>query len=593
MTGEPQPVPPAAPVPDVAPAPVPPVGPVAVYTADVAPLPQNRPSPYRLPQHCTPDRRRARAATLRLQRAQYALISDPDVVYDREVYRLPPHVAVLPPGERFSTVKKAWYYGHKGQAAANLAAAMALNPSKQMSSPRDYARLLVAISGPAVPMARWRTDEEFARQRLSGTNPVEIRAWDPAEDRGLADAVGATLRHFGLPSTMEMKGRLFCSDYTELASPLIQESVKPGLRLAAPVAVFFARDGGLSPAAIRLDPDGEIVTPLHPNPARWLFARCHVEVADGHRHEGVRHLLETHLVVEVFATCTARHLHPDHPLAQLLGPHFTFNLAIDDLARGDLLSVGGPIDVAVSAGVTGVVNLARWHWSRWRFDRRGPLEDLAERGVTDGEILSQYHFRDDAVAIFEAIQHWLVDLLPVWYGTDEDVLADFELQAWADEVGANLPGFPAIKSRATLREVLAQVIYRASAGHAAVNNGQYDKYSWVPNSPAAMRAEKVPGADLSTGELWRLMPPFNCSVAQLSMAWILSTPTIRSIIDAGNVPAFDRDLHPAAAEAVGAFRRRLRQISEHIQLRNVAIEEAGGVPYAWLDPIRVSCSIDT
>jgi hypothetical protein len=99
--------------------------------------------------------------------------------------------------------------------------------------------------------------------------------------------------------------------------------------------------------------------------------------------------------------------------------------------------------------------------------------------------------------------------------------------------------------------------------------------------------------ELTEDELWRAFPPRRRALAQLSMAWILSTPTDRSIIAAGDVEAFDPALSPPAARAVGVFRRELKTLSATIGRRNAELVRGGKVPYTWLDPYNVSCSIDT
>src|SRR5690606_34911123 len=182
-------------------------------------------------------------------------------------------------------------------------------------------------------------------------------------------------------------GRLYATDYADLLDARIQRQVAPGAWLAAPTCLFVRDDGGaLMPLAIQLAPrgaDGDVVvTPLDPL-GHWLLARCHAQAADGHYHEAIHHLLETHMVSEVFALRTARQLHPDHPLHQLLAPHFEGTLAINYLARHDLLSPGGPLDLALAAGVGGALDLARIAWSRWSFSERRLDADLAAHGLDD------------------------------------------------------------------------------------------------------------------------------------------------------------------------------------------------------------------
>lgn len=563
--------------------------------------PDLRPSRFRLPQHCSPDRRRAREATLRQQRDHYALVADPPVNHDQEGYSLPPHIAKMPPPEEFSAVKRAWMSQHKFVAAINGLSALALNPIGRMDSARDYARLLITVPPPDV-MRNWRDDDEFARQRLNGSNPRELRRWRPTAgaDDEVVRAADVVLRNRGCALTateLADKGRLFAADYGCMTHALVQQHVAPGLQLNAPLALFYTdEDRVLRCLAIRMapGPGGRVVTPLATD-ARWLHARAHVQAADGLIHEGVRHLLETHLVTEVLVVVTARQLHPDHPVHQLLAPHLRFTVALDCLARVDLLSIGGPIDLGVAAGVAGALNLARIHWKDWDFTRADPEQDFAERFGT-AEI-ADHHYRHDSLAMWGLIRTYVREVLDVWYRSDADVAQDTELQAWAKELGdaKNLRTFPSeFKTVEALALALSRVVFRATAGHAAVNNGQFEKYTWVPNSPGSMQSiELTDDEPLTEDRLWQAFPSRKRSLAQLSMAWILSTPTDRSIIAAGRVPAFDPALSPPAARAVGTFRRELKALSARIGLRNESLVAAKKVPYTWLDPYNVSCSIDT
>jgi hypothetical protein len=553
------------------------------------------PSRFRLPQHCSPDRRRAREATLRQQCDRYALVTDPPVSHDREAYALPPRIAQMPPAEEFTPVKRAWMLQHKVVAGVNALSAMALNPTGRMDSARDYARLLITVPPPDV-MRNWRDDAEFARQRLNGSNPRELRAWRPAGDAAdddLLRAAGVVLRHDGARATareLAEGGRLFAADYGEMTHPLVRQHVAPGLQLHAPLALFYADERrALRCLAIRMAPGGRVVTPLATD-ARWLYARSHVQAADGLIHEGVRHLMETHLVTE-------RRLHPDHPVSQLLAPHLRFTVALDSLARVDLLSIGGPIDLGVAAGVTGALNLARLHWKGWDFGKADPEVDFADRGFFAPDVIADHHYRDDSLALWGLIRTYVREVLDVWYRSDADVAGDAELQSWAHELRGpgSVRGFPdGFATVADLALALARVVFRTTAGHAAVNNGQFEKYTWVPNSPGSMQVvELADDEPMSEDLLWQAFPSRRRSLAQLSMAWILSTPTDRSIIAAGDVPAFDPALSPPAAGAVGAFRRALKALSARIGVRNEGLVAAKKVPYTWLDPYNVSCSIDT
>jgi hypothetical protein len=230
--------------------------------------------------------------------------------------------------------------------------------------------------------------------------------------------------------------------------------------------------------------------------------------------------------------------------------------------------------------------------SVYRLPQRCSPDRRRAREATLNLQRSRYAFIEDP-----SVEDYASAMVQVWYPDDAAVLQDVELVGWARElqVGGQLKGMPApIPDRRSLASILAEVIYRGSAGHAAVNNGQFDKYGWVPHSPGAARTlNPDPGPDMTEAEFWRCMPPQKRGLAQLSMAWVLSMPTELSLVHAGEMPAFDAELNPAASRVVGVFRRRLKPLSGDIRARNDREAEAGRQPYVYLDPFNVSASIET
>ena len=48
--------------------------------------------------------------------------------------------------------------------------------------------------------------------------------------------------------------------------------------------------------------------------------------------------------------------------------------------------------------------------------------------------IPNYHFRDDGLALWEAIRNYVEDVIDIFYQTDEDVQKDHELQEWDREI---------------------------------------------------------------------------------------------------------------------------------------------------------------
>jgi len=559
------------------------------------------PSVYLLPQRCSADRRRARDATLASEQRRLAFAHD--IVkgddFGRPFRALPGFAEKLPRDHNFSASKKASLAVAKLRASVNARAVRALAWFPGAGAEAGYQRQFRLVSGPDDTIARWRYDREFARQRLCGVNPMAIRLCE-GMPKAARDAANAYLTH-AHPKEARVEAlaaarRVFVCEYPELTSPRIQSYLPRNAWLTAPSAWFWLDESRrLMPLAIQLHPAGAgapdpVFTPADPT-FTWLAARTHVQSADAHLHEGFFHLVETHLVNEAIALAAFRQLHADHPIRQLLDPHFEGNLAINDTARGHLLSPTGPIEKAMAAGVAGVLDAARMRFHDWTWGSRSLESDLAARGA---ELLTDYYYRDDATDLHRAVDVFVAAVLAPWYLRDQDVAEDTELAAWLAEVGdparGNVPGFPAsVATRAELFKLVAQIVFRLGPQHAAVNNGQFDTYGWVPNTPGTFRLPP-PGtnAEIKEKDYWRALPLPVESLAQMGMVWVLSAPTQGSILQTGDAPAFAPELCFEAGESVAAFRRRLQAISDKIDQRNAVLD----VPYRYLDPLNVSRSTD-
>ncbi|MFM2121493.1 MAG: hypothetical protein RL722_2961, partial [Pseudomonadota bacterium] len=436
----------------------------------------------------------------------------------------------------------------------------------------------------------------FARQRLDGINPYLLRRITAIpQNFPVTEATVAGLLPGGLTLDRLLgQGRLFLLDY-EILQGL---SARLGRFCVAPMALFWRSEGGqLMPLAIQLGQSpAEAPVIFTPRDERWtwLLARSFVQSADGTYHEVVAHLSRTHLVMESVWVAAARSLAPQHPLFQLMQPHFRGTIEINHAARGSLLAPGGPIDESIAIGAEGSITLVGLAWERWSFAATDPLLDLRERGVDDPELLPHYHYRDDALALNEAIRRYVSELLRVFYPDDATVQADTELQAWMHELasreGAGLRGLPLdedgrLNRFDTLADLVARILFVCSVEHAAVNNGQYDQFGWIPNTPGAMYlpppTDKRPWNE--AGFVYAL--PEGLAVGeQLTLVHLLSKRTSHPL---GTYPEDFFVEVPEARAALDRYRARLDDIGRAIQARNQQL----AVPYIYLQPWRVANSI--
>ncbi len=579
------------------------------------PLP---PGPYQLPQHCGADRRRAREATLAMRQRDYPLAQDNLPGNPSLGFRLPDVLSRMPPARDDVTgSKKAqllwWTWAING----NQRAQRLVRWGGRMRE-RGYRGLYGPLSMTPAFAARWDDDLSFGRQRLCGVNPMQLERCT-AQTRipdDLAAAASHVLEQIGDPKVGTWaaaidRGEAFFTAYPLCDHPFVQAAAeRRKVVMAAPTCLFWSDRGTLRPLAIQLRRPGALNNPVFtPRSASsshwwdWMLAKAHASAADGTYHEGIYHLLETHVVSEVIILAMRCELHPHHPVHQLLEPHTRGTLSINTRARGNLLKIGGAIDVAMAPGVGGVLDAARAYWCgspqdaeatlggrTYHWENRRLTNDLALRGLLDDERgLSEYPYRLDSLEIDVAIEKYVRGILSIWYRSDADVARDHELQAWFRRL-AVIPGFPSVVcTRAELVRVVSQMLFNFGPQHAAVNNGQFDAYGYVPNSPGTVR-HLLPSrhGEVTERSFWRGMPTLKVALAQVSMVRILSIPTTTTLLQTGQMPAFDRQLNRRAADVVSTFRLELQRIADRIDRRNDSTEH----PYSYLAPRNISQSTD-
>lgn len=545
----------------------------------------NAPVRIELPQTCDPHHRLLRERELSAQRSQFDWVHTPG---------LPPYCKGVPPSEVFVAREHERMQLDVMRSVADAALSTIKWMKRKPGKLSDYSLFYPLRSRPGVAK-RWMLDKEFARQRLDGINPFMITAIDAIPDYF---PVTDELLRGVLPAGISLdrllaEGRLFITDYAALQDvPL-----NIGCYLTAPISLFWVDEQRkLMPLAIQLGQspaDAPVIfTPADPWWV-WLTARTFVQSAEGNHHEVIAHLTRTHLVMETFWVAANRTLAPQHPLHALLKPHFGGTINVNHDARTTMLSPGGPIDTAMAVGSEGSYWLIAQAYASWSLADWNPRREPESRGVLDPERLPGYHFRDDSIKLFDAIGEYIKELLDVYYHSDDDVLADDELQAWINELvaheGGRVKGLPLRDGRlvcvADLVELVQLLIYLVSCEHAAVNNGQYDLFGYIPNTPGALFLPAPKDKLLSNeAEYLYFLPMPRCVEDQISMVSLLSEATLTPLGDYDSW--FFQDSAPAHL-AIDGFQSALADIQLEIDQRN----ESLAVPYTYLSPPKIGRSI--
>ena len=129
-------------------------------------------------------------------------------------------------------------------------------------------------------------------------------------------------------------------------------------------------------------------------------------------------VLRCHLMMEPTAVAMWRNLPSVHPVWKLLYPHTKGIMAMNTLARKDLIPVGCLAEKVLSIGGGGHVILMQKYYRSVTFDSFYIVDALKDRGVSE---LRKFYYKDDATLLWNAIQGFVSDLINIYYTKDKDV----------------------------------------------------------------------------------------------------------------------------------------------------------------------------
>ncbi|XP_031208972.1 arachidonate 12-lipoxygenase, 12R-type isoform X1 [Mastomys coucha] len=499
---------------------------------------------------------------------------------------------------RFSFVKTASFFYRLGPMALAFKLRGLVDCKRSWKRLKDIKNIFPATKSVVSEYVaeHWTEDSFFGYQYLNGINPGLIRRCTqipdkfPVTDEMVAPFLG---EETCLQAELE-KGNIYLADYRILDGiPTVELNGLKQHHCAPMCLLHFGPDGNMMPIAIQLSqtpgPDCPIFLP-NDSEWDWLLAKTWVRYAEFYSHEAVAHLLESHLIGEAFCLALLRNLPMCHPLYKLLIPHTRYNVQINSIGRALLLNKGGLSARAMSLGLEGFAQVMVRGLSELTYKSLCIPNDFVERGVQD---LPGYYFRDDSLAVWYAMERYVTEIITYYYPNDAAVEGDPELQCWVQEIfkecllGRESSGFPTcLRTIPELIEYVTMVMYTCSARHAAVNTGQLEYTSWMPNFPSSMRNPPMQTKGLTTLQTYMdTLPDVKTTCIVLLVLWTLCRePDDRRPL--GHFP----DIHfveEAPRRSMEAFRQNLNQISHNIRQRNKCLT----LPYYYLDPVLIENSI--
>jgi arachidonate 15-lipoxygenase len=474
-------------------------------------------------------------------------------------------------------------------------------PTGKATSLEQYRKLFAYIQLPDIADT-FESDLTFASMRVAGPNPAMLTRMTAADLRFPvtetqyqsvieADSLGRAMG----------EGRVYITDYAVFSGAVdgtFGTNPQTQKFAYAPLAMFAvppaeSSDRSLVPIAIQCGQsptEYPVITPAT-GAEIWQMAKTVVQIADANFHEAIAHFARTHLFVEPFVIATHRQLAVGHPLFQLLVPHFQGTLAINYAAHESLVAPKGGVNDLLSSTIDNSRVAFVKGFQAQGFNASMLPRQLRDRGVDDPTALPIYPYRDDGLLVWEAIHQWVGAYLELFYGSDNDVTSDTEIQNWAAELvafdGARVHdlgdrGNGQIATLAYLVNAVTTIIFTASAQHAAVNFPQSSIMSYAPAMPTAGYAS---ARSISAGSvnLFDLLPPLDQAQSQLNLVYLLGSVYFTKL-------GFYEDGHftdPRVAAPRQVFQQRLQAINGIVDERN-----QHRPVYDYLKPDKIPQSIN-
>jgi arachidonate 15-lipoxygenase len=459
----------------------------------------------------------------------------------------------------------------------------------------EYDSVFVTIDPPEISKnQKFLDDTEFVWMRLAGSNPLVIKGVSTLEAK-----FPVTEQHYQsvLPNDSLAKaaqeGRLFVTDYLVLENFETGKTDGKQKYVYAPMALFAlppSPSDSLVAIAIQCGQDpskNPIITPPPQGASdsdlwAWQVAKIIVQIADANYHELISHLGLTHLFIEPFAIATERQLSGKHPLGILLREHFKGTLLINFLASKILVGENQPLDNLQAGSYKTSRAFCAKAVRSLNFNENILPDTFVKRNVNS---LKNYPYREDAIMIWNAINQWVSNYLSTYYQNDGEVKADEELQAWVKEIispdGGRITGFGennGIESLSYLIRAVTQIIFTASAQHAAVNFSQPDWMGYTPVMPMAGYAP-VPNdfSNVSSKDFFDFLPSVKRAASQLELGFLLGSVYFTNL---GNYSKLNDDRIQSFLQD---FQKQLEEIENIIKDKNSTRHRA----YEYLLPSKI------
>jgi len=502
--------------------------------------------------------------------------------------------------------------GYKLKAAKNLAGLLPSLPSiaskwvkhKLLKKPFNHFTDYLFYNHSPIPNPEmWQhfsQEQYLGYQRVAGMNPVVLEG--VCDENPLPETFQVTAEALGITAEkwayLKSDNRLYVTNYAMLAPLKAHPGEVDGLRkyVMPAIALYEMLDNGqLMPLGAQLDAtaptDSEHNPIITPSDKRWSMVRVFLQAADGTHQELWTHATRIHYVMESIIMVCWRQLSTTHPLMALLEPHLTHTLSVNVNPLFEPAPDGSIPDFGkmfACDNATLVAFMAEGMRTYSFKDFVIPRE-LEKRYVMDKRLY--YPYRDDGLLIWHEIKRFVSEYLSLWYTTSEALERDNELQAWAKELSGpreegmcNLTDFPEkFESLEQLVEIVAHIIFVATAHHSSVHYPQYECAGYAVNMPfsAYLPPYVEPSKYQEESGAVKFYPPYSMAYEQ-SFIFYLTNFKVNKM---GDYPLTRFD--GKAVDVIRKHQTELKRLHNEVVTRN----RTRLWPYLYMDPKTVPNSV--
>ncbi|KAG6277888.1 hypothetical protein E4U47_006535 [Claviceps purpurea] len=441
------------------------------------------------------------------------------------------------------------------------------------------------------------SDLYFSMQRLT-LNPFVLRRLHPSERLPFAvpDDVARNLTTMTTTQLLR-SGRLFYADYSVLAKMPLQQG-----RFAAGCEAYFyisVQDDAWLPLAIKTNRGADLIYTPADAPLDWLFAKMLFGQNDAWDTPW-RHLVSTHLVLELPYLAAERCMSENHPVLAMYKKFMLNGFSFRQFLQKKLFAPGTYTDQQYSfSGSTGS-NYTAYIYNNAESRFRGNYfpDRLEREGLLNskfGPPIKHFPYVEDASVIHAAWKTFMRTFVYSTYRKESRVWHDQELACWFEEVRhAGSVDFPPRNhmSRSTLVDILTHVAYLTSVQHQAMNNNDQFISSLLPMSPMSFfKPLPTTKGSLTERDIVSMLPNATTAVGQLALSAAFSRPEFvnsdRALLNIFQDQEFYGSLNAQTKAAAAVFQAKMEKLSAEVAGRRFDAEGlCGGAPFIWraLDP---------